>query len=70
VFVLCQAGLRSLRAAQFLKQMGFEQVASVKGGTAAWSAANKPLERSETRTEQPRITESEWAHAGAYSYSI
>src|SRR5713101_1997133 len=43
VFVLCQGGFRSLRAARFLKQMGFEQVASVKGGTAAWSAAGKPL---------------------------
>ena len=39
VFVICQGGFRSLRAAQFLRQQGISDVASVKGGTEAWRAA-------------------------------
>src|SRR5262249_5255155 len=39
VFVICQGGFRSLRAAQFLRQRGYSDVASVKGGTEAWRAA-------------------------------
>jgi glyoxylase-like metal-dependent hydrolase (beta-lactamase superfamily II)/rhodanese-related sulfurtransferase len=70
VYVVCQAGMRSQRSAQFLKQAGFEHVVNVKGGTAAWAAAQQPLERSETHAEKPRFTESEWTHAGAYTYSI
>jgi len=41
--LICHSGVRSLRAAQFLKQVGFEQVMSVQGGTEAWRAAGKPL---------------------------
>jgi len=70
ILALCQGGFRSLRAAQFLKQAGFEQVASVHGGTVAWEAEGRPLVRDESRTEEPRITETEWTHAGAASYSI
>jgi glyoxylase-like metal-dependent hydrolase (beta-lactamase superfamily II)/rhodanese-related sulfurtransferase len=70
VYVLCQGGFRSLRAARFLKQMGFEQVASVKGGTMAWSAAGKPLAGEEAPLDEPRVAESEWTHAGALSYAI
>src|SRR5206468_2966692 len=65
IMVICQAGLRSLRSAQFLIQMGFAQVASIKGGTAAWSEAGRPLAEGDTREEMPRFTESEWTHAGA-----
>jgi hydroxyacylglutathione hydrolase len=65
VWIVCQAGLRSRRAAQFLIQMGFEQVATVPGGTGAWQAAGKPLATGAARGERPRIVESEWAHAGA-----
>jgi glyoxylase-like metal-dependent hydrolase (beta-lactamase superfamily II)/rhodanese-related sulfurtransferase len=43
VLVICQAGSRSLRAAQFLKQQGFERVRSVAGGLAAWAAAGRPV---------------------------
>jgi DMSO/TMAO reductase YedYZ molybdopterin-dependent catalytic subunit/glyoxylase-like metal-dependent hydrolase (beta-lactamase superfamily II)/rhodanese-related sulfurtransferase len=64
VWIVCQAGIRSRRAAQFLKQMGFAQVATFPGGTAAWKAAGKPLAAGETQGERPRIIESEWAHAG------
>ena len=45
--MICRSGARSLRAAQFLKQVGFEQVLNVQGGTLAWQAAGKPLMFSE-----------------------
>jgi rhodanese-related sulfurtransferase len=70
IFVLCQGSFRSLRAGQFLKQVGFEQVASVRGGTAAWEAEGRPLVVDEPLAEKPRVTETEWTHAGAASYSI
>lgn len=44
LLVICQSGGRSLRAAQFLAQVGYTDVASVAGGTAAWRAAGKPVE--------------------------
>ena len=47
LLLICQGGYRSLRAAQFLRQMGFEQVASVAGGTAAWA---RPANRSAAAT--------------------
>jgi rhodanese-related sulfurtransferase len=64
VLTICQAGSRSLRAAQFLKQMGYTDVVSVAGGTGAWVAAGKPLDYGDTSLEKPAIAESEWAHAG------
>src|SRR5262249_14319946 len=45
VFVICQGGFRSLRAAQLLSQCGIANVASVKGGTEAWRAAGGELIR-------------------------
>jgi len=62
---LCERGTRSYRAAQFLMQTGVQHVASVRGGTAAWRAAGKPLVLSGIRGEKARVTESEWTHAGA-----
>jgi rhodanese-related sulfurtransferase len=47
--LICRSGSRSLRAAQFLKQLGFEQVLNVRGGTLAWRAADKPLVFGEKR---------------------
>jgi glyoxylase-like metal-dependent hydrolase (beta-lactamase superfamily II)/rhodanese-related sulfurtransferase len=67
VMLICQRGMRSYRAAQFLVQMGINQVASVAGGTAAWRAAGKPLAMGDPTAERPRVTESEWTHAGAQS---
>jgi rhodanese-related sulfurtransferase len=64
LYVLCQSGSRSLRSAQFLKQMGFDHVANVAGGTAAWQASGRPLDFGDTDLEKPRIAETEWAHAG------
>jgi glyoxylase-like metal-dependent hydrolase (beta-lactamase superfamily II)/rhodanese-related sulfurtransferase len=70
VYVICQGGLRSLRAAQFLRQMGFSDVVSVKGGTEGWRAAKKTLAAGETTSNVQQFTESEWAHAGGLSYEI
>lgn len=67
VMLVCQRGMRSYRAAQFLVQMGINQVASVAGGTAAWRAAGRPLAMGDPTAERPRVTESEWTHAGAQS---
>jgi rhodanese-related sulfurtransferase len=67
LFVICQGGYRSLRAAQFLKQMGFVQVFSVAGGTAAWAAADRPLAQGEVDAHATRVVETEWAHAGGAS---
>ncbi len=67
VMIVCQLGMRSLRAAQFLLQMGINQVASVKGGTAAWRKAGKAVAVGDTSVEEPRVIETEWTHAGARS---
>jgi 3-mercaptopyruvate sulfurtransferase SseA len=67
LLLICQGGYRSLRAAQFLIQMGFAQVASVAGGTAAWAEAGNPLERGEVDDQATRVIETEWAHAGGVS---
>lgn len=64
IAVICQAGVRSLRAAQFLKQAGLANAISVTGGTAAWEAAGRPLDQGETDEDHPPVIESEWAHAG------
>jgi glyoxylase-like metal-dependent hydrolase (beta-lactamase superfamily II)/rhodanese-related sulfurtransferase len=77
VFVVCQGGFRSLRAAQFLTQCGIADVASVRGGTEAWRAAGGELDRERTAAPPPAIPapqpgtfESEWTHAGGHYYSI
>jgi rhodanese-related sulfurtransferase len=67
LMLICQGGYRSLRAAQFLKQMGFAQVASVTGGTAAWAGAGKPLGRGDVDDRATPVIETEWAHAGGSS---
>ncbi len=69
VQVICQSGYRSLRSAQFLAQMGYGNIANVRGGTAAWRASNNPVEFGDTRIAEPRVIESAWAHAGA-TYAI
>jgi glyoxylase-like metal-dependent hydrolase (beta-lactamase superfamily II)/rhodanese-related sulfurtransferase len=42
--VVCQSGVRSRRAAQFLKQADFALVYSLAGGTAGWQQAGYPVE--------------------------
>jgi rhodanese-related sulfurtransferase len=44
VYVICQHGVRSERAASFLESRGFD-VVNVLGGTSAWAEAGLPLER-------------------------
>src|SRR5262245_13890858 len=63
VLVICQGGFRSLRAAQFLSQRGFSNVASVKGGTEAWRAAGGEMIVNSVQTPQTGIVETEWTHA-------
>ncbi len=70
VFVVCQAGMRSLRSTQFLQQMGYASVASVRGGTAAWEESGKALASGSKAAEPSRFVETEWAHAGAFNYEI
>lgn len=70
--IVCQGGFRSLRAAQFLWQMGFRRVVNVTGGTGGWLAAGNPVESEPAVPGSQRIIESDWAHAGAMigTYSI
>jgi rhodanese-related sulfurtransferase len=42
VFVLCRAGGRATRAAQWLQANGYDAVV-VEGGTGAWVEAGRPL---------------------------
>ena len=62
--VICLGGYRSLRAARFLAQAGFTDLASVRGGTAAWQASGRPVESAAAVAAGPRYVETEWAHAG------
>ena len=65
LMIICAAGSRSLRAAQFLKQNGIERVVTVTGGTSAWRAAGKPIEGGDPALKAPDVSETLWAHAGA-----
>jgi glyoxylase-like metal-dependent hydrolase (beta-lactamase superfamily II)/rhodanese-related sulfurtransferase len=65
ILTICQSGSRSVRSGQFLLQQGFQQVGSVAGGTRAWREDGRPVVESENVAGPLRITDSEWAHAGA-----
>ncbi|MFN6962686.1 MAG: rhodanese-like domain-containing protein [Pyrinomonadaceae bacterium] len=43
VYLICQSGSRSKKAAQILVDAGFPQAISIAGGTAAWDAAGLPM---------------------------
>ena len=47
--VVCRSGARSSRAAQVLKELGFERVVNMSGGMTAWNQAGLPVERSAPR---------------------
>ena len=65
LLLICQGGVRSLRAAQLLAQVGYADVASVRGGTAAWRDTRQPIEVvALAAAGGPRYVETEWAHAG------
>jgi len=70
IAMACQAGMRSYRAGQFLKQVGFDSVSSLKGGTAGWKDAGLPMTYSDSDVEEPKTIETEWAHAGGYNFEI
>lgn len=36
IVVICQSGMRSMRAAKILKKNGFEKISNVKGGMSSW----------------------------------
>lgn len=42
IIMQCQGGVRSAKAAQMLKQVGFSQVYDLKGGINAWNKAGFP----------------------------
>lgn len=42
ILLICQSGMRSLRAAQMLAEQGYTNVASVAGGTSRWVAEGLP----------------------------
>ncbi len=45
VYMICHAGGRSAQACQFLqRQLGYENLVNIQGGTMAWAEAGYPLE--------------------------
>lgn len=53
IYVICETGRRSSKAASMLKEAGFNNVFNVTGGTAAWRAANLPIETQPPHTIPP-----------------
>lgn len=45
VYVICQTGRRSQKAAEILQKAGFSDVYNIKGGTSAWIEAGFPTEK-------------------------
>lgn len=45
VYLICQTGRRSQKAAEQLAQKGFRQLINIEGGTSAWTASGLPLEK-------------------------
>jgi rhodanese-related sulfurtransferase len=64
VLTICRSGYRSLRAAQFLKQMRYDAVMSVQGGMEAWERSGRQIVCGGVGSERRRIVETEWMHAG------
>ncbi|MDQ7857393.1 MAG: MBL fold metallo-hydrolase [Armatimonadota bacterium] len=64
IYVICHSGSRSLRAAQFLKQVGYGQVVNVRGGIKAWREAGRRLAQAAPVGDAPRVVDTEWTHAG------
>lgn len=51
VYIICQTGNRSKKAASILKEAGFNNVLNIAGGTVAWQAAGLPMETKPPHTE-------------------
>lgn len=50
LLVVCQSGMRSRRAAQFLRQARYPRVFNLTGGTAGWHTAGLPVEEGTAAT--------------------
>lgn len=48
IWIICQGGVRSMKAANFLEAQGFN-VVSVAGGTGAWISAGKEVSFEESK---------------------
>lgn len=57
LLVVCHTGVRSQRAAQFLKQADFPEVHSLAGGTAGWHQGRLPLVRDDTPQTATRVSD-------------
>jgi hydroxyacylglutathione hydrolase len=64
VYLVCQGGFRSRRAAQFLRQVGYGRVVNVAGGTAAWIDAGHPVDVPDPTAASRVSAGSQWTHAG------
>jgi rhodanese-related sulfurtransferase len=64
LYVYCLSGGRSAAAAAKMREMGFENVYELQGGTNAWRAAQKPLE-AESVEEQMTLTAFDATVAGS-----
>lgn len=54
VYIICQTGNRSKKAAEILKEAGFKDLVNVSGGTVAWQAAGLPMETAPPHTVPPK----------------
>jgi rhodanese-related sulfurtransferase len=45
LLVICEHGERSLVAAEYLRRVGFDGAASIRGGTSAWARGDRPMEQ-------------------------
>ena len=43
IYLICQTGSRSRKAADVLKEAGFKTIYNVTGGTSAWKTAGLPM---------------------------
>lgn len=53
VLVVCASGMRSMRATQFLRGLGYDRVLNLLGGTTAWREAGLPIEREPAPASPP-----------------
>lgn len=45
IYLICQTGNRSAKAASILEKAGFTKIFNVSGGTSAWKSAGLPIEK-------------------------
>ena len=70
VLTICRSGGRSLRSAQFLKQVGIADVKSVADGTDGWIESGRPVSTTDDAPRAaagPQVHDSRWTHAGIHA---